>query len=208
MSGPHQLRLAAVLLAVLAVGCPAARAEDDPQGPAAALGGPGGPVATGLVKHYDRDGNGQLDLGERQAAAADMLKRFDRNRNGRLDPDEQTAALVELGARHPSAKQAKQTEPQSLERRLVERFDEDHDGRLDESERKRALKQLNRAAPDRATNRLRTETLRRLDADGNGRLDSDELDGFVDPPTDGADGTRKKATDQRPDRSATTDREN
>ena len=83
-----------------------------------------------------------------------------------------------------TAPNPKRTEPAALERRLIERFDEDHDGRLDESERKLALKQLNRAAADRATNRLRTESLRRLDGDGNGRLDRDELDDFIDPPAD------------------------
>ena len=133
MLGPNQARFAAVVLALMAVACRAAAAEDDLQGPAASMGGPGGLVSSSLVKHYDRDGNGQLDAAERQAAAADMLQRFDRNRNGRLDPDEQTAAFVELGARRPGTKRVEQG---SLGRRLVELFDEDHDGQLDESERK------------------------------------------------------------------------
>ncbi len=96
MPGFCLIRPGYVLLVVCALGS-VARA-DDPQGPAAALGGPGGPVMRGLVKQFDHNGDGQLDTNERQAAAADMTKRFDRNRNGRLDPDEQTAALIELGA--------------------------------------------------------------------------------------------------------------
>jgi hypothetical protein len=204
MPGFYLIRSGSTLLAICALGCGTALA-DDAQGPAAALGGPGGPVMRGLVKQFDHNGDGQLDTSERQAAAADMIKRFDRNHNGRLDPDEQTAALVELGARRPSTTRAVQA---SLQSRLVERFDEDHDGQLDESERKLALKQLSHAAADRATNRLRIELLRRLDANDNGRLDRDELDGFVDPPADDTSGFQKNARNQQPDASTASDRGN
>jgi Ca2+-binding EF-hand superfamily protein len=181
-------------------------AADESQSPAEAMGGPGGVVSGGLLKLFDRDGNGQLDDDERRSGAADLLKRFDRNRNGRLDPDEQTAALVELGARRPSPKRK---ESVSLESRLLKRFDEDHDGELDETERKSALKQLSRASADRDTNRLRTESLRRFDADGNGRIDRDELDDFLDPPAeDAADKKDPEAASRQPARSVEQDRGN
>ena len=179
---------------------------DESQSPVEAMGGPGGPISSGLLKLFDRDGNGQLDDDERRSGAADLLKRFDRNRNGQLDSDEQTAALVDLGARRPSPKR---TEPVSLESRLLERFDEDHDGELDETERKSALKQLNLASADRATNRLRTESLRRLDADGNGRIDRDELDDFLDPPADDAAAKNDQdVVNRQPDRSVEQPRGN
>jgi Ca2+-binding EF-hand superfamily protein len=203
MLGPRPLCFAALLLGLTAPDCSPAFA-DDVQSPAEATGGPGGPVSGGLLKWFDRDGNGRLDDEERQTGAAEMIKRFDHNGNARLDPDELTAALVQLGARRPTAQRS---EPGSLQRRLRERFDEDHDGQLDVSERKTALKQLSRAATDRTTNRLRTELLRRFDADGNGRLDGAELDDFLDPPANEA-AAKKKNANRQTDRSAESERGN
>jgi Ca2+-binding EF-hand superfamily protein len=202
MTGTYSIRFIASWLAVGST-CWNVALADDLRGPVEALGGPGGPVASALVKQFDLDGDGHLNDAERRQAATEMLKRLDRNRNGRIDPDEQSAGLFELGARRPSEKPAEQG---SLRKRLVERFDEDQDGDLNESERKLALKLLNRPAADRATNRLRVETLRRWDANGNNRLEADELDSFLDPAESDSPDVKKNASDQQPKRPSTGDR--
>ncbi len=89
-----------------------------------------------FIKRFDKDGDGQLNEAEKEAARAEyprmghgrhgremhgrMLEKYDANKNGQLDPEENAAFERDREARHAE---------------MLKRFDNDGDGKLSESER-------------------------------------------------------------------------
>lgn len=79
------------------------------------------------------------DDGKRAEFRQKLLEKFDRNGNGQLDPDERDAAREAMQKRRDqagvnSSGRSGTMDPQ-LRKKLLEKFDTDGDGKLSESER-------------------------------------------------------------------------
>lgn len=109
-----------------------------------------GPRHAEMVKRFDRNGDGQIDTAERQAARAEMRQRWSQHRNqagfGKMRGQKRTQVL--------------------------QRFDHDHDGRLNDAEyaEARAAREQHRAQAQAR----RQQMLSRFDRDGDGRIDDIE----------------------------------
>ena len=158
-----------------------------------------------LIKRFDRDGDGRLNEQERQRMRQEMqkrsapdnatrpsreevLKKFDRNGDGRLDAQE----LAVLRSQMERTRDGAGSRPSSSNRQggnnraLIERFDTNKNGRLDPPEQAKMREALQRrqtdnpsqrpAQPgDRSSGANRQQALERFDANGNGRLEPEEL---------------------------------
>ena len=117
-----------------------------------------------------------------------LLQMFDKNGNGELDPDERQAAKETFQKRQAEGtggffgtKEGSQPNPEGM-KRLLERFDANKDGKLDETERAAAKAEWEkrRAQGQSSTERgpmpekLRQEMLKRFDRDGDGKLSDAE----------------------------------
>jgi Ca2+-binding EF-hand superfamily protein len=109
---------------------------------------------------------------------------FDKNGNGQLDPEERQAAKEEFQKREGEAGAkggffgTKETNPEGM-KRILERFDSNKDGKLDEAERAAAKAEWEKrrsASPERgpASEKIREEMLKRFDRDGDGKLSDAE----------------------------------
>ena len=109
-----------------------------------------GPRHAEMVKRFDRNGDGQIDTAERQAARSEMRQRWGAHRS---QPG--------FGKRH------EQKRAQALQR-----FDHDHDGRLNDAEyaEARAAREQHRAQAQAR----RQQILSRFDRDGDGRIGDTE----------------------------------
>ncbi|HWB00278.1 MAG TPA: EF-hand domain-containing protein [Pirellulales bacterium] len=73
-----------------------------------------------------------------------MLQRFDKNGNGQLDPDERQAAMqaMQPGGGRPSAPgQGAGGNPQ-MQQQVLQRFDKNGNGQLDPEERQAAMQAM------------------------------------------------------------------
>lgn len=120
-----------------------------------------------LLARYDKNGDGQLDAGEKAAMKADQVSLGDVWKPGSENPTRPTAAAP--------------ADPARLQAELLRRFDKDGDGKLNAAEqaeadkaREESMKQRAATAAHPDTTRLREEMLRRFDHNGDGKLDESE----------------------------------
>ncbi len=94
------------------------------------------------------------DDGRRAEFRQKFLEKFDRNGNGQLDPDERDAAREAMQKRRQQAGGSSSGRPGTMDpqlrKKLLEKFDTDGDGKLSESERDAA--KAARGAKGRTTN--------------------------------------------------------
>lgn len=108
-------------------------------------GEPGRPNAA-LMKRFDKNGDGQLDETERQAARA---------------------AVAQVEAKRPAG---------PLREEVLRRFDRDGDGQLNDTERaafEQAREEMKRKAGP-GDGKLRERLIKQFDRDGDGKLNADE----------------------------------
>jgi Ca2+-binding EF-hand superfamily protein len=113
-----------------------------------------------------------------------LLQMFDKNGNGQLDPEERQAAKEEFQKRQGEAGGTggffgtKEPNPEGM-KWILERFDSNKDGKLDETERAAAKAEWEKrrsASPERGpvSEKVREEMLKRFDRDGDGKLSDAE----------------------------------
>lgn len=110
----------------------------------------------------DADGNGQITQAELSAHAEARFKAADANNDGALDATEMLAQRGERGAKRAA--------------QLLEKYDADKNGALDAAE-------LEKAAAERGGKRGKhgNRIMKRLDADGDGKLTLAEMQQKRDP---------------------------
>jgi hypothetical protein len=116
-----------------------------------------------------------------------VLKKFDKNGNGQLDPDERQAAKEAMEKRQGESgglsgtKESAQQDPDRM-KRILEAFDLNKDGKLDDAERAAAKAEREKrrgqapasAGRGPASEKMRDEMLKRFDRDGDGKLSDAE----------------------------------
>lgn len=116
----------------------------------------------GLVAKYDANGNGKIDVEERQGYVREVA---------RLRRDE----ARRQAAQRPSARTAVQGLPQPrMTRDLFLKHDANRNGRLELEERAKLESELRRVAE---------EQFRKLDTNGDGELDRQEREALPNRPT-------------------------
>ena len=120
----------------------------------------------------------------------DVIKKYDRNGDGRLDARELAAMRSQMARTRDGAgnRPSGNNRPGGDNRAMIERFDTNKNGRLDPPEQQKmreALQQRQTDKPsqpqrpaqagDRSSGANRQQALQRFDANGNGRLDPEEL---------------------------------
>ncbi len=129
-----------------------ARAADEPKKPGLGQG----QGREQMIKRFDKNGNGQLDPDEMQAAREamqklgggqggkpgqgmpnreEMIKKFDKNGNGQLDPDEMQAARQSMGGPGGRPGQGGKPGQGPGNGEMMKKFDKNGDGQLDDSEK-------------------------------------------------------------------------
>jgi Ca2+-binding EF-hand superfamily protein len=133
----------------------------------------GDALTEALFRHLDRDGDGKLSK-EEVAAAATLLEKLDYDDDEMLSAQELAPSTTPAvgrpvrGGREPRPNEAAflaispGAPPQELTRALLERYDRDRNRKL-----------------SRAEIGLDPETFKRLDVNGDGQLDANELAKFV-----------------------------
>ena len=120
----------------------------------------------------------------------EVIKKYDRNGDGRLDARELAAMRSQMARTRDGAgnRPSGNNRPGGDNRAMIERFDTNKNGRLDPPEQQKmreALQQRQTDKPsqsqrpaqagDRSSGANRQQALQRFDANGNGRLDPEEL---------------------------------
>ncbi len=111
-----------------------------------------GPRHAEMVKRFDRNGDGQIDSAERQAARSEMRQHW--------GPHRGQAGFGKMRGQ--------------MRAQALQRFDHDHDGRLNDAEyaEAKAAREQHRAQAQAR----RQQMLARFDRDGDGRIGDTERD--------------------------------
>lgn len=146
-----------------------------------------------MNRRFDRDGDGQLSAEERAAMEAEQaqrqarrqqfeLEQYDLNKDGQISDEERS----EVDAKREATRQR-------FEAAMTGRFDSDGDGQLSRLERRSAGETMRREFQD-------ARTAQRVDADGNGVADANDLAAWAQKIAAGdmgADFNRDGVLDQR-----------
>lgn len=178
------LRSTFALLLSLGLAAPVFAADGDGKGK-----GPGDGQA-GAAKG-PRDGQGPAGKGPRDGqgfpSREEMLKRFDKNGDGQLDDNEKNAARAEFAARGGKPGEGGGMSPER-KAELMKRFDKNNDGKLDDAERAAARAEFEKMRGAKGGDGKpgagkpgegrglpsREEMLKRFDKNGDGQLDDAE----------------------------------
>ena len=193
-----------IILSSLLAGILAASLTAQEAGPAGAPGRSRPAVRLALdpevLKKFDANGDGKIDMAERdamlidrqekfeaerKAAAEERIKEFDKDGDGKLSPGEFEAMRIQAIKRHNA--QMPKRPLSAVAQDALKRFDKDGDGKLGETEhaafrRDRIVKALDGDGPTKEI------LLKRFDKDGDGKLNDAEIDAaaYITPPTNAA----------------------
>ncbi len=145
-----------------------------------------------LMKQFDKDGNGKLDVKERMAAMKaiksmssdldelkqkhvdNIIKRFDKDGDQKLDKTELISFLDEQ--RNMFEKRRHKMHPKHKfqpPKEILKEFDKDGDGKLNSEERKAMFKKMKDD---------RDALIKKYDANGDGVLSEEERDKLIEDP--------------------------
>jgi len=148
----------------------------------------------GMLKKFDKDGDGKLNEEEKRAARvgmrqhwekkkAEMMKEFDTDGDGKLSDEEKKAFREEFGKRRKGDKAGKKGECHDRKRlgdkvrkHLLEKFDKDGDGELSDEEHKAAKASWENKAREMREKfaEMKKKFMAKYDTDGDGKLSDEE----------------------------------
>ena len=150
-----KIRTAILSLAVVALACGNAWADDDKKKEGK---GKRGEMRKKLIEKFDADGDGKLSDDEKAKAREAMKKRRGQGRSGG------DKARGGRGKGRPGGGASA-----DFRKKMLEKYDADGDGKLNEEERGKARKEMQKHFKER-----REAMLKKFDKDGDGKLNEDE----------------------------------